>query len=69
MIGPQTILQMETVLAERAREVRLAEGLARLYWDAPRESGHRPRMWSRLRDFALRLAPPPTQPLCCPQIA
>ena len=69
MIGPQAVLEIEAVLGQRAREIKRAEGLARLHWDAPGETGHRIRVRGWLRELASRLAPPPTQPQCCPQIA
>ncbi len=69
MIGPQTMLEIETVLAERAREVRLAESLARLHWNTPGRGGYRTRVWGWLRELASRLAQPPARPQCCPQIA
>ncbi len=63
------VLTIEAVLGERAREAKLAEGLAQLHWDTPRAATLDARATGWLRELASRLAPPPAQPQCCPQIA
>ncbi len=68
MNGPHTLLTIEAVLGERAREVELAESLARLHWGTPRVATLDVQVTGWLRELVSRLAPPPAQPQCCPQI-
>ncbi len=69
MNGPYMALTIESVLGERAREVKLAEGLAQLHWDTPRVATLDVRVTGWLRELASRLARPSVQPQCCPQLA
>ncbi len=70
MIGPQTLLQAEVALAEREREIEAISRQARLLEGVPRREGiisHAVATW--FGDLAARLAPRPSEPECCLQLA